>query len=189
MDNQSVLHPLTKAQETILARTPNFAIVPKCSPKEAYITSVKEACIRVSPKAVENLRVKASQVLIRNCPPSKPNISQEETKVIRELKEDIARVILTTYKGMAMVLVNRQDYYDKANQLLADCNTHKPIHKGPTNKLKKRMAQTLRDINSQGGLSDSMYKGIYPTSAVTPKFCCLPKKYIRLASPQAQYLQ
>ena len=35
-------NPITKAQETLLAKGPYFAIVPKCSPKEAYITAVEK---------------------------------------------------------------------------------------------------------------------------------------------------
>ena len=77
-----------------------------------------------------------------------------------------------------MVDMNRQEYLDKAHQLLADGNTYKPIHVDPTDKLKNRLTQALRGIKSQGGLSDSMYKRIYPTSAVPPKFYCLSKIHV-----------
>ena len=69
----------------------------------------------------------------------------------------------------------RQDYTDKAHQLLADSNTYRLINKDPTNKLKNKLAQTCRDIKLHGGLSDSRYKRIYPTSAVLPKFYEIPK--------------
>ena len=36
----------------------------------------------------------------------------------------------------------------------------------PTNKLKNKLAQTLRDIKIQGGLNDHIYRKLYPTSMV-----------------------
>ena len=101
---------------------------------------------------------------------------------IKKLKEDYSRVILTADKRVAMVVMDRQDYFNKAHQLLADTNTEKPIHKDPTNKLKNKLPQIPRDIKSQGGLSGSRYKRLYPTSAVASKFYGLPK-YTRVAPP------
>ena len=47
---------------------------------------------------------------------------------MKELKEDRG-VIYTVNKGVAMVVMDRQDYTDKAHQLLADSNTHRLINK------------------------------------------------------------
>ena len=76
-----------------------------------------------------------------------------------------------------MVLMDRQDYTDKAPQLLADSNTYRLINKDPTNKLKNKLAQTLADIKSHGGLSDSLSTKDYippvqflPSSMVSPKY-------------------
>ena len=103
---------------------------------KACITPIKEA---------EELRAETSLVLKRNCPPTKPNISWQETKAIMEHKD--RGVILKMDKRVAMVLMNIQDYTDKVHQLLADSNTYRLINKEPTNKLKNMLAQTLRDIN------------------------------------------
>ena len=59
--------PLPQHQKP-LARGPNFAVVPRCPPKEAYITAMEEACIRLSFKEAEELRAETSQVLKKNCP-------------------------------------------------------------------------------------------------------------------------
>ena len=48
--------PLTKAQKTLLAKGPNFVIVPKLSQREAYITAVEEACIRLPTKEARGIR-------------------------------------------------------------------------------------------------------------------------------------
>ena len=48
-------------------------------------------------------------------------------------------------KGVAVIVMDMEDYMDKAQSLLADTNTYMTITKDPTNKLKK---QTL--LNTQG---------------------------------------
>ena len=86
-------------------------------------------------------------------------------------------------KGVAMVVMDWQDYSNKAHQLLADSNTYKSLHKNPTNKLKNKFAQTLRDIKWEGGLSNSFkYKRLFPISAV-PLSSMVYIKYTRLAPP------
>ena len=44
-------------------------------------------------------------------------------------------MVLTAYKGVAMVVMDREDYMDKAQSLLADTTTYKTITKDPTNKI------------------------------------------------------
>ena len=77
--------------------------------------------------------------------PSRHNISQEETKAIKELKSDSSRVILTVDKGVAMVVMDKQDYLNKAQKLLLNTDTYKPIHKDPTSRLKNKLAPTLKE--------------------------------------------
>ena len=82
-----------------------------------------------------------------------------------------------------MVVIDKQDYTDKALSLLMDTNTHRIINKDPTTKLRKQLINTLKDIKQTGGLSDSSYRKVYPTSAVLPCFMAFPK-FIRLAPPR-----
>ena len=46
--------PLIKAQEMLLARGPNFVVEPKCPPKEEYIVTVEEACLKLPPRWQQN---------------------------------------------------------------------------------------------------------------------------------------
>ena len=48
-----------------------------------------------------------------------------------------------------MVVMDRDNYIDKAISLLADTNTYKTITKGSTTKLKNKLSQTLRDIKTK----------------------------------------
>ena len=84
-------------------------------------------------------------------------------------------MVLTADKGVAMVIMDQQDYTNKANILLQDTNTYKVLKKDPTNSLKNKLITTLKDIKQTGGLNNTKYKQLYPTSAVPPKFYGLPK--------------
>ena len=66
-----------------------------------------------------------------------PNITIQEAKAIKELKTDQSRIIFTADKGVAMVVMARQDYINKAQGLLEDEDTYRPISKDPTPKMKK----------------------------------------------------
>ena len=49
-----------------------------------------------------------------------------------------------------MVVMDREDTTNKADQLLSDTNTYKPIPKDPTSKLKNKMTEALMDTKAQG---------------------------------------
>ena len=89
----------------------------------------------------------------------------EEYKAIKELREDQSRVVLTADKGVAIITMDKKDYIYKALSLLADTNTYKTISRDPTNKLKIKPTDRLKDIKQAGGLKDSTYHKMYPTSA------------------------
>ena len=103
--------------------------------------------------------------------------STPQCKALTELKQDQSRVVLTVDKGVAIVIMDQQDYTNKAQTLLQDTNTYKVLPKDPTSYLKNKLITLLKDIKQTGGLSTQKYKQLYPTSAVSPKFCGLPKIY------------
>ena len=53
-------------------------------------------------------------------------------------------------KGVSMVVMDRDDYNNKAEELLHQ-PTYRPIPNDPTNKLKKRLITLLKQIKSEGG--------------------------------------
>ena len=82
-----------------------------------------------------------------------PNISWEEFKAIKELREDSSRVILTADKGVAKVVMDRQDFLNKAQHLLDDMEAYRPITMDPTSRLTNKLILTLRNIKTTGGLN------------------------------------
>ena len=109
--------PLTPAQRSVLAKGPNFAVTPRQPPNLEYITAIEAACTKLSQQDAEELRANINRVL-RSSHPPKPNLTKNQMSALRELKKDRDRIVLTADKGVAMVVMDRQDYINKAKHLL-----------------------------------------------------------------------
>ena len=164
---------MTPAQRSVLAKGPNFVVTPRQPPNLEYITAIEAACIKLSQQDGEELRADVNRVL-RSSHPPKPNLTKAQNIAIRELKRDRDRIVLTADKGVAMVVMDKQDYINKANQLLNQ-NTYKVISKDPTNTIKNKLINILKGIKTKTGLGSNTYKSMYPTGCVPPKFHGLPK--------------
>ena len=165
--------PLTPAQRSVLAKGPNFAVSPKHPLNLEYITAIEIACTKLSQKDAEELRADINWVL-RAFHPPKPNLTKAQNLTIKELKRDRDRIVLTADKGVAMVIMDRQDYTSKANNLLSQ-NTYRSIQWDRTNTIKNKLINILKGVKSQTGLSNQTYKAMYPIGCVPPKFYGLPK--------------
>ena len=73
-----------------------------------------------------------------------------------------------------MVIMDRQDYINKANHLLNQ-NTYRSIAKDPTSSIKNKLIKILKRVKYQIGLDSNTYKSMYPTGCVPSKFYGLPK--------------
>ena len=95
------------------------------------------------------------------------NITREERKAIDELRRDKTKMILTADKGVSMVVMDRDDYNQKAESLLQQ-PAYRPIPNDPTNKYKTKLIALLKSIKTEGGINESTYKKLYPTGAGSP---------------------
>ena len=119
------------------------------------------------PREADKLRPDISFLLRNpNNNNNKTNLNTEEHRALTKLKLDTSRVVLTANKGVAMVIIDKKYYTNKAQVLLQDTNTYKVLNKDPTTRLKNKLIQTLNDIKQSGGPRDQKYRKLYPTSAV-----------------------
>ena len=91
-----------------------------------------------------------------------------------QLKKNKDRVILTTDKGVALVVMDKEEYISKVQELMSQ-PVCKGIPKDPTNKIKAQLITKLRRIKKDSNLDEGTYKAMYPTGCVPPKFYGLPK--------------
>ena len=110
--------PLTKAQENILSHGPNYAIVTKEPPIGEYIAQIERVCQGLTQGEAEELRGEVKSIMKRMKPP-KSNISKEQARAMKELKKDQDRMVLTADKGVSMVVMDREEYEKKSEELLS----------------------------------------------------------------------
>ena len=165
--------PLTEDQEKVLARGPNFSIVTKEPPVGEYISQIERMCQQLKQGKVKELRG-AIKSILKNIQPPRPNISKEEVKAIQELKRDKEKTILTTDKGVSMVVLDKEDYIKKLEDLLKQ-NTYRELAADPTNKYKNKLINLLKTIKSEGGMNNNTYKKLYPTGGSIPQVLWAPQ--------------
>ena len=149
------LMPLSEEQERLLAWGPKFSIKPKQPPVSEYIAAVEQACSRLDKGEVEEMRVEVKKALKRvQCNPRPfSNVSKQEYKALKELKEDKKRIIFTTDKWVSLVIMDRTEYNKKAEELL-NTGTYKKIPEDPTKKQKNKLISILNNIKAEGGLKE-----------------------------------
>ena len=108
----------TEGQKSVLAKGPNFSITPKYIPNVDYITAVESMCSKLKEEDAMELRSNINS-LLRKAQAPKPNLTKQESVGLAQHKKDKDRVILTADKGVAMVVMDKEEYVNKAQELLA----------------------------------------------------------------------
>ena len=75
--------------------------------------------------------------------------------------------------------MDRNEYNNKAKELLEDKETYKEISMDPNSKLKTKLISLLKKIKADRGIDDWLYKKMCPAGAVAPKFYRLTKIHKR----------
>ena len=122
---------------------------------------------------VAELRGDVNAILRKGKAP-KCNLNRQERIALAQLKKDQDGVILMVDKGVAMVVLDKEDYINKAKDMLSQ-PAYKELPRDPTNKIKAQLITKLRRIKKDNKLDEGTYKAMYPTGCVPPKFYVLPK--------------
>ena len=150
--------PLTEAQEQLLAHEFNFAVVPRCPPVGEFIAAVEQVCQQLKQGEAEESQGEVKAILKKVHTP-RSNITKEEIKALKELKIDNTRMILTTDKGVSIVVMDRDEYIKKAEELLHQ-PTYKTIPADPTTKYKNKLITLLKTIKQKVGLKNHLQKAV-----------------------------
>ena len=97
---------------------------------------------------------------------------------MEELRKDTTRTVLTADMGVALVVMNQEDYDKKAGELLSQ-TTYSKINNDPTTKYKNSLINLLKTIKTQGGINEALYKKLYPTWAGCQNFMDSPRSIRR----------
>ena len=136
--------PLTQSQESLSSKGLNYAIAPKNPPNLDYITTIDTACQKLNIQDAEELRADINGLLRKSHSP-RPNLNKEVSKALVELKRDKDMVIITADKEVSMVVLEKKDYIEKAQNLLVQ-PAYRTIGRDPTNILKAELITMLGKI-------------------------------------------
>ena len=164
---------LNKGQISILAKGPNFAIAPRHIPNIDYITAIESVCHKLKGEEAGELEADINSLLRRVQVP-KPNLTKQEILGLSQLKKDKDRVVCTADKGVAMVVMVKEDYIKKAESLLVQ-PAYRTIGRDPTIQIKVKLINKLMKIKRNTNRDEGIYKTMYPTDCISPKFYGLPK--------------
>ena len=95
---------------------------------------IESVCTKLGQQDAEELKAEINRVL-RSSHTPKSNLTKAQSQAIRELKRDRDCIVLTSDKGVTMVIMDMQDYINKANNLLNQ-PTNRAIPGDPTNTIK-----------------------------------------------------
>ena len=93
-----------------------------------YITTVESMCSKLKEEDAMELRLDIN-TLLRKAKAPKPNLTRQERTGLAQLKKDKDRVIITADKGVAMAVMDKEEYVTKAQELLAQ-PAYRLIHQG-----------------------------------------------------------
>ena len=109
---------LTEGQKSVFTKGPNYSLTPKFIPNVDYFTTMETMCSKLKEEEAIELRSDVN-VLLRKANAPKPNLTMKESIGLAQLIKDKDRVILTADKDVAMVVMDREDYINKVQELLA----------------------------------------------------------------------
>ena len=169
-------HTLSEPEKSLLSRGLNFAVTPKQIPSIDIVTETESAIhrARMPQRQAEALRAKVATTLKVSKPPTS-NISREEQIALKDLATNEDIVILPADKGKCTVVLDREQYDRKVQDLLGDKDTYMPLKKDPTSKFKGKITTALKKLQKEEVLDRATYLKLYPTTEQPPAFYGLPK--------------
>ncbi len=165
--------PLTEDEEQVLTLGLNFAVIPKTIPVDQYIAGTETTARQLDSKRANDLRTLVSRTLQTAVNP-KCNLPSNLRRAVKQLKNDDSIVIVPADKGNATVVLNKNEYEDKLNAMLAD-ETYKKLKKDPTSKVEKQISDALKDCEKEGSMTKECRLKLTPKASVPPQLYGLPK--------------
>ena len=112
---------------------------------------------------------KHKRTLLRN------NISQREKSIISDFSKREDLVFTKSVKGGATVILDVEDYIEKANKVLKDENYYKRISHDPTHEHMKIVNDITEIFHRQQVLAKNIADNLKTTNLKTPHFYIRPK--------------
>ena len=89
--------------------------------------------------------------------PIHTNITKAEYLVLENLRKDKNHIIVTTDKGVALVVMDKTEYITKYEALLQDNSVYQHLSKGTSTTIHKELIKILQDYRNSNFISETEY--------------------------------
>ena len=165
---------LSSAEKSILSKGLNFALAPRRIPIPRIVAAVESGLKEVGEDEAAVARRRVIGLLGKARPPPS-NVSPSESRALSNLRKDTSILVLPADKGRATVVLNRQDYEQRMEDMLSDRSTYQVLRKDPTPCLQRQMNSSLLKLKTDGELSNVTYNRLRCSSGSIPRIYGLPK--------------
>ena len=121
-----------------------FAIAPRKMPTAEIVAAVEESISQLNDDLYSG---------VLNLLPK--NIQKDVFNALLALKKDLDRLVLSANKGNCVVVLDKQQYHDKALSLLNDKSPYAVLNSDPTGKTQRKLNKILLDLKKADKISDS----------------------------------
>ena len=84
-------------------------------------------------------------------------------------------MVLPADKGRVTVVMNKNDYYKKCNDLLRAKKPYQKLKSDPAHKFRKEIVSNLKDMKDRKMIYHALHMKLYLTVDQPPRFYGLPK--------------
>ena len=165
---------LSEHEISLLRKGGGFAVTPRELPNVDFITATECACRNLAKGEALSLRAEIVEELGKAKLPAS-NLTSEEWKAMKTLREDENILVLPADKGKCLVVMDTEEYIAKMEEKLSDQSTYKQIEKDPTEELKMALSNHLNKVKDEGQLDNKTFFRLFPTKTRIPRMYGQPK--------------
>ena len=162
--------PLSTDERAILEKGPKFALTPSLIPHKNIVAEIEAAINDLPDESKDAIRTTAANILRRSDPPKHKNTTAAEHKALEGLKKDKTRVVMEADKGNCFVVMDKKEYDEKMQVLLADPNIYNKVTKPPFKGIERELNSLLLEFKRQQKLDERTYKKLHSTDGIPPLF-------------------
>ncbi|CAF5221536.1 unnamed protein product, partial [Rotaria magnacalcarata] len=107
-----------------------------------------------TPKLIKSAAISEISTFIQKWrKPTKFNMNKEETKLLKEIKSIQDIVIIQADKGGKIVIMNKNDYFNKIEEKLNDLNVYEQVKNDPTTIIKTEINKKVTKMLKQNKIT------------------------------------
>uniref|UniRef100_A0A5S6QDA5 Reverse transcriptase domain-containing protein n=1 Tax=Trichuris muris TaxID=70415 RepID=A0A5S6QDA5_TRIMR len=169
--------PLTEVEKNVLSKGLNFVPTKKKINFVDLVTRIELGISKEDISKANQIRRLVTASLASGKYNPKMNLTKAEFKAIRDLKKEDSLVITKADKGNVVVIMDRESYNNKVEELLRS-GTYKRLNKDPTENIRRGLTTKLVNIleeTREEKLHTIIKRLRFNSNFDCPQMYCLPK--------------